>query len=68
MRNRKSGQSPRTSYPSLTIRFKHEADRSGNISETETFILTPDDVAVMVETDRRERALQAGMPVEDIMA
>src|SRR5699024_9979057 len=26
----------------------------------------PDDVAVMVETDRRERALQAGMPVEDI--
>lgn len=66
MRNRTAGQSPRNSHPTLTIRFKHEADRAGNNSETETYILTPDDFAVMIETDRRERAQQAGKPVEDI--
>ena len=66
MRNRKSEHDTKSSRPSLTIRFKHEADRAGNNSETEIFVLTPDDVAVMVETDRRERAQQAGIPVEDI--
>lgn len=66
MRNRKTGQSPHNSSPSLTIRFKHESDRGGNKSETETYILNPDDFALMIENDRRERAQQAGKSIEDI--
>ena len=66
MRNRKAGQRPHSQRPSLTIHFKHEANCGGNKAETETYFLNPEDVAVMVETDRRERARQAQKPVEDI--
>lgn len=66
MRNRKAGQRPHSQRPSLTIHFKHEANCGGNKAETETYFLNPEDVAVMIETDRHERARQAQKPVEDI--
>lgn len=66
MRDRKAGQPPYNSRPSLTIHFRHEANCGGNKAETETYILTPEEIAVMVETDCHERARQTQKPLEEI--
>lgn len=66
MRHRTAGPSPHESSPSLTIYFKHEANCAGNKSETETYLLKPEDVAIMVDTDRHQLAEQAGVPVDEV--
>ena len=50
----------------LTIHFRHEADNNKHESITDVYKIDPGEFAVMVETDRRERAAQAGRPVDEI--
>lgn len=66
MRSCKAGHRPHFSSPELTISFKHEADCAGNKSVTEIYTLTAEDLAVMVETDRRERAALSGKPIDTV--
>lgn len=66
MRNHKTETRSQGSQPLLTIRFKHEADCAGNKSVTEIYTLKAENLAVMIETDRCERAARSGRSIEEV--
>lgn len=66
MRNHKTETRSQGSQPLLTIRFKHEADCAGNKSVTEIYTLKGEDLAVMIETDRCERAVRSGRSIAEV--
>lgn len=50
----------------MKVTFRHEADNNKHDSITDVYEIDPGEFAVMVETDRRERAAQAGRPVDEV--
>lgn len=68
MRICKAEQRTTGKNPTVILCFKHEADRGENESDIDTYVLDFNDCALMVETDRRERADQTGKPLEEVKA
>lgn len=68
MRIRKAEQHPTGKNSTVILRFKHEANRAENESDTDTYVLDLNDCALMVKTDRRERTDQKGKPLEEVKA
>lgn len=66
MSKRTDAQETQNNNAALTIRFRHEADNNKHESVTDVYEIDSGEFAVMVETDRRERAEQAGRPVDEI--
>lgn len=66
MSKRTNAQKTQNNNTALTIHFRHEADNNKHESITDVYEIDPGEFAVMVETDRRERAAQAGHPVHEI--
>lgn len=50
----------------MKVTVRYEALNTRNESTSKTFDIDSGELALMIETDRRERAQQAGKPVEDI--
>ena len=50
----------------MKVTFRHEADNNKHESITDVYEIDPGEFAVMVETDRRKRAAQAGRPVDEV--
>lgn len=50
----------------MKVTFRHKADNNKHESVTDVYEIDPGEFAVMVETDRRERAAQAGRPVDEV--
>lgn len=52
----------------MKITLASETEKTGNKSAIQTFDIDPGDAAVMVDTDRCERAAKAGMPVDEVVS
>lgn len=53
-------------FRTITIRFKHEADNNKNESTTDTFDIDPGEFALMIATDRQQRATATGVPLDQV--
>lgn len=50
----------------MKVTFKHEADNNKNESITDTFDIDPGEFALMIATDRQQRATATGVPLDQV--
>ena len=50
----------------MKVTFKHEADNNKNESITDTFDIDPGEFALMIATDREQRAAATGVPLDQV--
>ncbi|MEW6869337.1 hypothetical protein [Trueperella pyogenes] len=50
----------------MKVTLKHEADNNKNESITDTFDIDPGEFALMIATDRQQRAAATGVPLDQI--
>lgn len=50
----------------MKVTFKHEADNNKNESITDTFDIDPGEFALMIATDRQQRAATTGVPLNQV--
>ncbi|KDS93894.1 sigma factor-like helix-turn-helix DNA-binding protein [Dermabacter hominis] len=50
----------------MKVTFKHEADNNKNESITDTFDIDPGEFALMIATDRQQRAAETGVPLNQV--
>ena len=50
----------------MKVTFKHEADNNKNESTTDTFDIDPGEFALMIATDRQQRAAATGVPLDQV--
>ncbi|HFG8808290.1 sigma factor-like helix-turn-helix DNA-binding protein [Corynebacterium striatum] len=50
----------------MKVTFKHEADNNKNESITDTFDIDPSEFALMIVTDRQQRAAATGVPLDQV--
>ena len=50
----------------MKVTFKHEADNNKNESITDTFDIDPGEFALMIATDRQQRAAATGVPLDQV--
>ena len=50
----------------MKVTFKHEADNNKNESITDTFDIDPGELALMIATDRQQRAAATGVPLDQV--
>ena len=50
----------------MKVTFKHEAENNKNESITDTFDIDPGEFALMIATDRQQRAAATGVPLDQV--
>ena len=50
----------------MKVTFKHEAENNKNESITDTFDIGPGEFALMIATDRQQRAAATGVPLDQV--
>ncbi|WP_311777167.1 sigma factor-like helix-turn-helix DNA-binding protein [Trueperella abortisuis] len=50
----------------MKVTFKHEAENNKNESITDTFDIDPGEFALMIATDRQQRAAESGVPLDQV--
>lgn len=50
----------------MKVTFKHEAENNKNESITDTFDIDPGEFALMIATDRQQRAAATGAPLDQV--
>ena len=53
-------------FRTITIRFKHKADNNKKESVTDTFDIDLGEFALMIATDRQQRAAATGAPLDQV--
>ena len=50
----------------MKVTFKHEAENNKNESITDSFDIDPGEFALMIATDRQQRAAATGVPLDQV--